>query len=104
MSEKRLNQLLSFLEQSPNDPFIKYAIATEHLKLGKDMLALVHFNQLTEEHPDYVGTYYHLGKLYEKLDQESNAKSVYEKGVVIAERAGNYHAKSELLGALNSME
>ncbi len=58
--------------------------------------------KLINEHPDYVGTYYHLGKLYEKEGQKDEAITIYQKGIVAARAKRDMHALSELQGAYNS--
>ncbi len=96
----RLEQLLEFLKESPNDPFLKYAIAAEYDSSGNREEAIQHFERLVAQHPDYVGTYYHLGKLYEKVSKPERAEAVYRSGIEIAKVARKHHALSELQGAL----
>lgn len=103
MKNTRLKQLYDFLEKQPEDPFLKYAIATEYLKLDEREKALEGFRGLLRHHPDYVGTYYHLGKLLEQLGQEAAAEEVYRKGMEVASSQGKRHALSELQGALASL-
>lgn len=98
----RLQQLTDFLHESPNDPFLKYALATEHLKLGHTESALRYYEELLDKHPEYVGTYYHLGKLYEAMDRKDDAISVYEKGMQVAKNKRDMHALSELQAAFHS--
>lgn len=95
----RLKQLFEFLNDSPNDPFLLYAIAAEYAKAGDTAEALSRYTQLTVSHPDYVGTYYHLGKLHEALGQPVQAVAVYEHGMEIAKSKRDRHALSELQGA-----
>jgi len=102
MSSTRLSKLLEFLESDPNDPFILYALATEYNSQNDLEKAYAFYLQLTEKHPDYVGTYYHLGKLYEKDNQKDKAISVYQKGMTVARNKRDMHAFSELQGAFNS--
>lgn len=102
MSSTRLSKLLSFLVDSPNDPFILYALATEYNAINDQEKAYSFYLELTEKHPDYVGTYYHLGKLYEKDDQKDKAIQVYTKGMEVARNKRDMHAFSELQGAFNS--
>jgi hypothetical protein len=53
--------------------------------------------------PSYVGTYYHLGKLYEKTGQtEGCIGYLSEKGWQAAREKKDMHAFSELQGAYNS--
>ncbi len=98
----RLQKLLDFLKNEPNDPFLKYALATEYLSQNDVQTALFYFEELLNKHSDYVGTYYHAGKLYERLDRKSEAIFVYQKGMEIASKAGDRHAYSELQTVFNS--
>ena len=63
MNTERLTQLLKFLEEDPHDAFNWYAVATEYRATDPDR-ALVYFEKLLTEHPDYVPTYYHAAQLY----------------------------------------
>lgn len=100
----RLAQLEAFLVDSPNDPFLKYAIALEHLKAGKERDALAIFVKLTETDPSYVGTYYHLGKLQEQLEELDAALVSYQKGMEIAQKLGDSHSYNELQGVYNMLQ
>lgn len=103
MNTKRLAQLEAFLKESPSDPFLLYAVAYEYLKGNDNEQALQRFVQLTQTNPDYVGTYYHLGKLQEKLQQWDTALLTYEQGMKIARKNGDHHAFNELQGAFNAL-
>jgi len=96
MPESRLEKLLEFLKNEPNDEFLQYALATEYLRLNDAPKALEYYEKLVNEHPDYVGTYYHLGKLYEALDRKDDAIKIYEQGMETAQRKRDNHAFSEL--------
>lgn len=99
MNTARLNQLMGFLENSPQEPFILFAIAKEHEKGEQLQQALDYYIQIETNSPDYVGTYYHLGKLYEKLGKDAAAFSTYKRGMEVAKAAGDQHSLSELAGA-----
>ena len=96
MNNKRLEQLISILNKGSKDPFIKYAIATEYLKDENISLALKFYEDLITNHADYVGTYYHLGKLYDNLGRKEDAKITFEQGITKAKDRKNLHALSEL--------
>lgn len=99
MQGGRLEKLLEFIQNEPNDEFLQYALATEYLRLGDREKALQYYEGLVANHPNYVGTYYHLGKLYELTSRQDDAVSTYEKGMQVARAARDNHALSELQAA-----
>jgi tetratricopeptide (TPR) repeat protein len=104
MSSKRLEQLYQFLEERPEDEFLLFAIAKEYEKLNNEEKAEKYYLKLQGLHPNYVGTYYHLGKLYERADDEELAIEIYEKGMKVAKSIGDKHAFGELRGAHEMLE
>jgi tetratricopeptide (TPR) repeat protein len=81
MELSRLDKLLAFIQNEPNDEFLKYALATEYLRLNDTDKALAYYEDLVNNHPNYTGTYYHLGKLYEALNRKDDAIRTYENGM-----------------------
>jgi len=102
MQSTRIDKLLNFLDNDPKDPFVLYALATEYNSLNDFKKAFEFYLKLVAEHPDYVGTYYHLGKLYEKTDNKEKAMETYKLGMSAARNKRDMHAFSELQGAYNS--
>ncbi|MFD2162947.1 tetratricopeptide repeat protein [Paradesertivirga mongoliensis] len=102
MQSTRLQKLLEFNANEPNDPFLKYALATEYIAINDFNSALIYFEDLILNHRDYVGTYYHLGKLYEKLGRKDEAIKTYQQGMQVARAARDNHAFSELQSVYNS--
>ena len=100
MNSNRLEQLYHFLEDRPDDAFLLFAIAKEYEGLGNEEKAKSYYLKLTDDHTDYVGTYYHLGKLYERAEEWKFAELTYQKGMEISKAAGDKHAYGELRGAL----
>ncbi len=99
MQPDRLTQLQAFLQQNPTDPFLHYALALEYLKKEEYQFALEAFITLVGVSPTYVGTYYHLGKLYEKLNNFALALIAYSDGMEIAQQLNDSHSYNELRGA-----
>lgn len=99
MTSNRLEQLLKLYNPSQADPFIIFAIAKEYEKMQEDKQALDYYLLLIKDHPEYIGTYYHLGKLYERLETPLLAWNTYKKGMEMAQKARDQHAYSELAGA-----
>jgi len=100
----RLNQLHLFLEETPNSPFILFALAKEYEKLDQQRQAEQYFKRLVEQHPEYVGTYYHYGQWLEEQDQTDAALDIYTRGIEVATQAGDQHARSELMNARMNLE
>lgn len=96
----RLEALQAFYEEDPDDAFTRFGLAREHLKRGNTDEARVLFEELVEEQPGYTGTYYHLGKLYERLSQPADAKATYRAGIAACEEQGAVKDASELRDAL----
>ncbi len=95
----RLERLQAMLQESPDDAFLLFALAKEYEKLDNNEQALDFYLKLEKEHPNYVGTYYHLGKLYENLEKPAKAFHTYKVGMKIAKQEGDQHSLSELAGA-----
>lgn len=101
---ERIDQIKDFLKDSPNDAFLNYALAQELIKLGDLDAALNQFLLLFETHPDYLATYYHLGKLYIKLGRKEEAMSIFDTGIEKSKNAGEQHTLSELQSAKLELE
>lgn len=96
---ERLKKLLQFLNENPEDDFVLFAIAKEYEKTGDDEQALIYYEKLRSANAQYVGLYYHLGKLWERKGDPARAFRIYTTGMEIAGKAGDQHARSELSGA-----
>jgi Tfp pilus assembly protein PilF len=100
---ERIRQLETFLQQSPDDCFLNHALALEYIKLGDDEEAQRLFRKNLSQDPAYVATYYHLGKLLERLDAAEEAAALYEKGMEQARAVGDMHAYRELQAAFEDL-
>lgn len=100
----RLETLLAYHREDPDDAFTRFALAQEYLKRGDLAAARALFEALVAEHPDYTGTYYHLGKLYEALEQPEAARDTYRRGIGVAQEQRVLKDVAELQGALLALE
>ncbi|TRX49498.1 tetratricopeptide repeat protein [Fulvivirga sp. M361] len=100
MNSQRLSLLLEYLKNDPNDPFNLYAIATEY-RTNSPEKAQQYYEQLLEQHPEYLPTYYHCANLYIELDRDDEAESTFKKGIQLARAQGNSLALRELQNAYN---
>ena len=83
----RIQKLQEFLQASPQDSFLKHALALEYIKINDDPRARALFEEILASSPDYVGSYYHLAKLLERQGDQTGAVSWYERGMAAAKAA-----------------
>jgi len=96
----RLEQLLQFLNQDPCDPFTIYAVALEY-RTTEPLTAKKYFEELLNNFPAYLATYYHAGMLWQELGLSKEAEEIYRKGLEIAQKTGKTKDFNELQNALN---
>jgi len=99
----RITKIREFLTANPKDNFLRHALALEYMKLGDDQGARELFEAILAESPDYIGSYYHLAKLLEKMQETDLAIQWYEKGMAEAKKAGDNHAYNELQAAYEDL-
>ena len=100
----RIEKLLEYMKTADKDSFLQHALAMEYIKIGKDEEARSLFNEILKREPTYIGSYYHLGKLLERVGDFDRAIRVYKRGMEEAKKAGDDHSYNELRGALEDIE
>ena len=100
----RIEKLLEYLKTANKDSFLQHALALEYIKIGNDEEARRLFNDILLREPTYVGSYYHLGKLLERVADYERATRIYKRGMEEAKKAGDSHSYNELQGALDDIE
>jgi len=99
----RIDKLKEFLQANPADSFVQHALALEYIKLEKNAEAKTLFESILDREPGYIGTYYHLAKLLERMGETGDAIKVYEKGMEEAKKSGEDHAFNELRSAFEEL-
>jgi len=100
----RIDTLKQFLEEDPKDSFSRYALAMEYAKLERDDDAIAEYRTVIENDPDYVATYYQLGKALQSQGRVDDAREAYRTGIAVAGRKGDAHTRDELTAALEMLE
>ena len=100
---ERINRLKEFLAASPDDLFLKHALALEYVKLEDDAEARKIFEEILTSDPSYIGSYYHLAKLLERNGDAAAAINWYEKGMQAAKLVNDNHALNELRAAYEEL-
>jgi tetratricopeptide (TPR) repeat protein len=98
MNLTRIEQLLKFLEEDPNDVFSLYALALEY-KNEQPAEALQLLNQLLVTHPDYLPAYYQTAALMQENGEIKDALKLYEAGIELARKQNNLATLRELQAA-----
>jgi tetratricopeptide (TPR) repeat protein len=100
----RLELLKRYLEEDPSDSFLRYAIALEDIKEGRNREAFDKLKSLLDEEPEYLPAYYIAGKSAEAIGLSNDAINFYQRGIAVAEVQRDTHTLSELQGALENLE
>ncbi|MEX0994830.1 MAG: tetratricopeptide repeat protein [Balneolaceae bacterium] len=101
---QKIKKLAANVRENPEDSFLKFALALELLKNNQDRKALLLFESVYKNHPDYLGVYYHLGKLYESLENYERAEQLFTEGIRVAQRQDKDRTEKELNEALEALK
>jgi len=99
--KSRRETLEQFVLQKPDDAFARYGLALECAKDGDTRAATQHFERLLEVSPSYVAAYFQFAQLLARLGQPEQARKLLSDGIVVAQKAGDMHARDEMQAALN---
>lgn len=103
MSNSRLEILFKLLEKSPNDCFLKYAIAMEYQGKENYTSAIKIYEELYSSEPQFLATYYQYAKLLENNDPKKALK-IYEDGISLAQEQNEHKTLNELRSAMEIFE
>lgn len=104
MADKtRRQQIEEMLAEDPNDPFLRYGLAMDHVSAGDDEGAVRCFRDLIAVAADYVPAYHQAGQALLRLGRADEARGILRQGIAAARQQGNFHAAEEMQGLLDSM-
>lgn len=101
--KSRREMLEQFVTQKPGDAFARYGLAMECAKEGDHHAATEHFEKLLHNDPNYVAGYFQFAQLLARLGHLEDARRLLSDGIVVAQKAGDMHARDEMQSALNSL-
>jgi len=97
MSDKsRKQQIEDMLAETPDDPFLHYGLAMEHVSAGDDESAVRCFRKLFTVTADYVPAYMQAGRALDRLGRIDEAREVFRQGIVVARQKHDEHALGEM--------
>jgi tetratricopeptide (TPR) repeat protein len=98
--KSRREILEQFVVEKPTDAFARYGLALECAKIGEDEAANENFKKLLETNPNYVAGYYQFAQFLARIGKLDEARKLLSDGVVVAQNAGDMHARDEMQAAL----
>lgn len=100
----KIKKLKEMISKFPDDCFSRHALAMELLKMGNTEEAIHEMEELLLVDSNYVGTYYHLAKAYQQLQQYAHSLEVLERGIKVAMANTAQNDLRELNGALDQLK
>lgn len=102
MAETRLEQLIKFYEEDPNDAFNIYGLALEYLKSDVKKSEEL-FDKLLTNTAHYLPAYYQAAKLKEELGAKETALVIYQSGIELAKKMNDRKTFQELQSAYDEL-
>jgi tetratricopeptide (TPR) repeat protein len=100
MSNDRIVLIKQMLDKNPEDSFLRYAVALEFKKNGDVEKSINYLEELIKKDPNYLASYYQLGKIFEEEGQAHKAIVFYRQGKLIAAKVNDRKTLGELDEAL----
>ncbi len=94
----RLAQLKKFIEEDPGDPFNFYVLALEFQKTDPLQAGRL-FEELVNNHPGYLPTYYPYAHLLIEFRDYINAEKIFLQGIETARNCNDFKTMRELQAA-----
>jgi cytochrome c-type biogenesis protein CcmH/NrfG len=103
MNTDRIKMLEQFLKDDPTDPFNLYALALEFKNQDSKKTEKL-FDQLLEQHSNYLPTYYIAGNFFADQSHLEKGLEVLRKGLALAIEQKDKSAARELKSAIENLE
>ena len=100
----RREQLEAMLADTPDDTFLRYALAMELENEDENERSLELHQGLMNEDPPYVPSFFMSGQQLANLNRIDEAKQMLEKGIEQANLQNNLHAAGEMRQFLDSLD
>ena len=100
----RRQQLEQMLADSPDDTFLQYGLAMEHVQEGDVAEGKRRLREVIGNDADYQAAYFQLGQLLADEDATAEARKVLAEGIAAAKRVGATHAAEEMAGFLETLD
>src|SRR5262245_35145756 len=103
MAEKtRLEEFKELVELEPNDTFCRYALGMKYMANSEFEEAVLHFQEVIRLVPTYPAAYFQAAIASHKAEHIDQAKEFLHRGIEVAEKKGDWHARDEMKAALEN--
>lgn len=102
----RREKIEAMLSDQPGDTFLRYSLAMELEKEGRNEESLGLLRGLMGDQPPYVAAFFRSGQQLAQLGRVTDARTALREGIEVARRQNDQHAAGEMseflagLGAL----
>ena len=96
----RIEALRKLAAANPKDVFAHYGLAMALAAAGQVEEAVAEFEAALSLDPNYTVAYFQMGQALEKLGRPEEARQTYQRGIEVAGRQGQSHAREQLESAL----
>jgi tetratricopeptide (TPR) repeat protein len=103
MALTRLEKLQGMLQDSPEDLFLNYALAMEHVSGGRKEDALAAFGKVLTIDANHSAAWFQQAQLLAGAGNFTEARESAARGVAAARVQGDPHAVEEISGFLESL-
>jgi predicted Zn-dependent protease len=100
----KLAGLREILALDAKNSFARYGVAMELAGRGETADALMEFDTLLKDDPEYTAGYFMAAQTLTKAGRNAEAAERLKAGIGSAARSGNRHAMSEMQSMLDELE
>lgn len=99
----RREKVEQMLQAEPHDPFLRYMLANELEKEGRQAESLAIFSALRAESPPHIPSFLRSAQVMVSVQQIAEARAVLRAGIEIARAAGEMHPAAEMAELLTQL-
>jgi predicted Zn-dependent protease len=96
MEASRSEMFRKLLQRDPSNPMVLYSLGNELFKEGRYGEARDLLERAVENKPDYSVAYRMLGRAHYELNEDTEARSVFQRGKVVARENGDLQTVKEI--------
>lgn len=100
----RIAQFKEVAEEMPDDPEVRFGLASAYLAAGQAENAVVEYRETIRLKPDYSAAHRGLGRALERVGRTAEAIAAYKQGLEVATKNGDLQTVKEIDVFLRRLE